>query len=113
MYEVCKTRGIFESLNESNEKELKFQKEVIKENADLRRMIVPDMVTNQNVLENSQMKRRRKNIAGYLRMDSEEQEVNAPISTMKPCVWSFRVRENVLKETNVKEDILFKFVSNT
>ena len=86
---------------------------LFKENADLRRMMVPTMVTNQNVLENSQMKRRRKNIAGYLRMDSEEQEVNAPFSTMKPFVWSFRVRENVLKETNVKEDILFKFVSNT
>ena len=40
-------------------------------------------------------------------------EANALISTLKLCAWSSGVRENALKETNVKEDILFRFVPNT
>ena len=74
--------------------------------------MVPDILTNQNVPENSQTKRLRKIIAGFMRTASVEQEANAPIFTQKPCVWSFGVRENALKETNAKEDILFKFVPN-
>ena len=34
MYEICKTRGVFESLNEVNEKELKSQKEVFDKKAE-------------------------------------------------------------------------------
>ena len=75
--------------------------------------MVPDMLTNQNVPENSQTKRLRKIIAGFMRTASVEQEANALISTLKLCAWSSGVRENALKETNVKEDILFRFVPNT